>query len=82
MNIELDLACVALSIAMHNQDAIDRFEKSRSPSFANEGWEALKEATNGKRSFARPRLRGISWSPCCIQQPGHQKYTTLSGGVQ
>ena len=82
MNIELDLACVALSIAMHNQDAIDRFEKSRSPSFANEGWEALKEATNGKRQTAKTGLRGLRRMPRSVCYMGRQTGTKILGGVQ
>lgn len=82
MNIELDLACVALSIAMHNQDAIDRFEKSRSPSFANEGWEALEGGSDDKRSSACHGLRGLRRVPRGVCYMGRQTCSTVSGGVQ
>lgn len=82
MNISLDLACIQLALAMHNQAAVERFEETRTPSYQAQGWEALEGGSNGKRSSAGHGLRGIRRMPRSICNVGRQKCTKVLGGVQ
>lgn len=82
MNISLDLACVALACAMHNQDAVSRYEKSRAYGYESQGWKALEGADNDKRKITGHGLRGISGRAHAICKPRCQVYSALSGGAQ
>lgn len=82
MNLELDLACIQLALAMHNQAAVERYEETHSVSYQAQGWKALEGGSNDKRQTACYGLRGIRRMPHSICKPGHQKYTTVSGGIQ
>lgn len=82
MNINLDLACIALSIAMHNQAAVERFEETRSISYQAQGWEALEGGSYDKRQTAKTGLRGLRRMPRSICKPGRTGYSKVLGGVK
>lgn len=82
MSLELDLACVALACAMHNQAAVERFEETRTPSYQAQGWEALEGGSDGKRSSACHGLRGLRRVPRGVCYMGRQKCTKVLGGIQ
>lgn len=83
MNISLDLACVALACAMHNQAAVERYEETRSSSYQAQGWKALEGGDSyDKRQAVGHGLRGISGRTHAICKPRCQVYSALSGGVK
>ena len=82
MNINLDLACIQLALAMHNQAAVERFESSRAPSYQAQGWEALEGGRNDKRSSACHGLRGLRRVPRGVCKPGRTGYSKVLGGAQ
>lgn len=82
MNISLDLACIQLALAMHNQAAVERFEETRTPSYQAQGWEALEGGSDDKRSSACHGLRGLRRVPHGVCYMGRQTCSTVSGGVQ
>lgn len=82
MNLELDLACIQFAICMHNQDACDRFEKSRSASFESQGWKALEGGLNGERQTNWKGIRGIRRMPRNLLQPRCTGNSKILGGIQ
>lgn len=82
MNISLDLACVALACAMHNQAAVQRYEETRSVSYQAQGWEALEGGSYDKRQTAKTGLRGLRRMPRSICKPGRTGYSKVLGGVK
>ena len=82
MNISLDLACVALACAMHNQAAVQRYEETRSVSYQAQGWNALEGGSYDKRQAVGHGLRGLSRVPRGVCYMGRQTSSALSGGVK
>ena len=82
MNLELDLACIQLALAMHNQAAVQRYEETRSVSYQAQGWEALEGGSYDKRQAVKTGLRGLRRMPRSICYMGRQTCSTVSGGVQ
>lgn len=82
MNISLDLACIQLALAMHNQAAVQRYEETRSVSYQAQGWEALEGGSDGKRQTAKTGLRGLRRVPRGVCYMGHTNSAKVLGGTQ
>lgn len=83
MSLELDLACVALACAMHNQAAVERFEETRTPSYQAQGWKALEGGSlNDKCQAVKTGLRGLRRMPRSICKSGRTGYSKILGGIQ
>lgn len=82
MDIKLDLACIGLAIAMHNQSAIERYESSRDPNYEAQGWQALEGGLNGKCQANWKGIRGIRRMPRNLLQPRRTGNSKVLGGIQ
>lgn len=83
MDIELDLACVALACAMHNQAAVQRYEETRSVSYQAQGWKALEGGSSyDKCQAVKTGLRGLRRMPRSICKPGRTGYSKVLGGAK
>lgn len=79
---KLDLACIQLALAMHNQAAVQRYEETRSVSYQAQGWEALEGGSYDKRQTAKTGLRGLRRMPRSICKPGRTGYSKVLGGAK
>lgn len=82
MNINLDLACVALACVMHNQAAVSRYEKSRAYGYEAQGWKDLEGGVHGKCQTSYKGLRGIRRLPRGVCKPGRPSNSKILGGVK
>lgn len=82
MDINLDLACIALAIAMHNQAAVERYAETHSVYYEAQGWKALEGGSYDKRQTACHGLRGLRRVPRGVCYMGRQTGTKILGGAQ
>lgn len=83
MNVNLDLACIQLALALHNLDAVSRYEKSRAYGYESQGWKALEGGgLNDKRQTVKTGLRGLRRMPRSICKPGRTGYSKILGGAK
>lgn len=82
MSLELDLACIQLALALHNQAAVERYEETHSASYQAQGWKTLEGGLNDKRQAAKTGLRGLRRVPRSVCKPGRTSYSKVLGGAK